>query len=163
MNIQLSFYWSVNGTERAPRSDLARLPAISSFRTLFVGIHTTKRKSCTGVHESHSTTAVQRLSSVAVCHLVSTPLSISKLISSNAKKVKYMNIILNTVSRSIHTKQRIESVLTNLHNDISFVVYKCKKGVLSKVLPHWEVFFRNLPNYQMLVVSQLCPQCQLST
>ena len=29
-----------------------------------------------------------------------------------------MNIKLNTVSRRIHTKQRIESVLTNLHNDI---------------------------------------------
>ena len=29
-----------------------------------------------------------------------------------------MNIKLNTVSRSIHTKQRIESVSTNLHNDI---------------------------------------------
>ena len=38
MNIQSSFYRSVNGIERAPRSNLARLPAISSFWTLFVGI-----------------------------------------------------------------------------------------------------------------------------
>ena len=88
MNVQSSFYRLVNGIEQAPRSNLARLPAISSFWTLFVGIHATKRKSCTGVHEGHSTAAVQRLSSVAVCHLVSTPLNISKLISDNAKKVK---------------------------------------------------------------------------
>ena len=67
MNIQSSFYRSVNDIERAPRSNLARLPAISSFWTLFVGIHATERKSCTGVHEGHSTAAVQRLSSV--CHL----------------------------------------------------------------------------------------------
>ena len=53
-----------------------------------MGIHATERKSCTGVHEGHSNAAVQRLSSVAVCHLVSTPLNISKLISNNAKKVK---------------------------------------------------------------------------
>ena len=81
-----------------------------------MGIHATKRKLCTGVHEGPSTTAVQRFSSVAVCHLVSTlasypghvgggksalfppptwpgyeamstPLNISKL-SGNAKKVK---------------------------------------------------------------------------
>ena len=47
----------LNGIERAPRSNLARLPAISSFWTLFVGIYATKRKSCTGV-PCHSTTAV---------------------------------------------------------------------------------------------------------
>ena len=88
MNIQSSFYRSVNDIERALRSSLARLPAISSFWTIFVGIHATERKSCTGVHEGHSTAAVQRLSSVAVCHLVSTPLNISKLISGNAIKVK---------------------------------------------------------------------------
>ena len=106
MNIQSSFYRSVNDIERAPRSNLARLPAISSFWTLFVGIHATERKSCTGVHEGHSTAAVQRPPSVAVCHLMSTPLNISKLISGNAKKVKK----LNTVSRSTHTKERIVSI-----------------------------------------------------
>ena len=88
VNIQSSFYRSVNNIEQALHSNLARLPAISSFWTLFVGIHATERKSCTGVHEGHSTVAVQRLLSVAVCHLVSTPLNISKLISGNAKKVK---------------------------------------------------------------------------
>ena len=56
--------------------------------------YATERKSCTGVHEGHSTTAVQNLESVAVCHLVSTPFNISKLISGNAKKV---NNKLNTV------------------------------------------------------------------
>ena len=114
MNIQSSFYHDI---ERATRSNLARLPVISSFWTLFLGIHATERKSCTCVHEVHSTTAVQRLSSVAVCHLVSTLLNIS---SGNAKKV---NIKLNTVSRSIHTKQRIESVSTNLRNDISYILF----------------------------------------
>ena len=49
MNVQSSFYRSVNGIERVPRSNLARLPAITSFWTLFVGIHATERKSCTGV------------------------------------------------------------------------------------------------------------------
>ena len=49
MNIQSSFYRSVNGIERAPRSNLARLPAISRVWTLFVGIYATERKSCTGV------------------------------------------------------------------------------------------------------------------
>ena len=50
VNVQSSFYRSVNGIEQAPRSNLARLPAISySFWTLFVGIYTTERKSCTGV------------------------------------------------------------------------------------------------------------------
>ena len=91
VNIQMSsFYRLVNDMERVLRSNLARLPSISSFWTLFVrvGIHATERKSCTGVHEVHSTAAVERLSSVAVCHLVSTPLNISKLISGNAKKVK---------------------------------------------------------------------------
>ena len=87
MNIQSSFYRSVNDIERAPHSNLARFSAISSFWTLFVGIHATERKSCTGVHEGHSTAAVQGLSSVTVCHLVSTPLNIPKL-SGNAKKVK---------------------------------------------------------------------------
>ena len=62
-----------------------------------------ERKSCTGVHEGHSTTAVQRLSSVAVCHLVSTPLNIS---SGNAKKV---NIKLNTVSKE-HTHKAKDRV-----------------------------------------------------
>ena len=87
MNIQSSCYRSVNDIEQAPRSNLARLPAISSFWTLFVGTHATERKSCTGVHDGHSTAAVQRLSSIAVRHLVSTPLNMSKL-SGNAKKVK---------------------------------------------------------------------------
>ena len=49
MNIQSSLYWLVNGIERAPRSNLARLSAISSFWTLFVEIYATKRKSCTVV------------------------------------------------------------------------------------------------------------------
>ena len=49
MNVQLSFYQSVNGIE------LARLPAISSFWTLFVGIYTTERKSCTGIPCSAAT------------------------------------------------------------------------------------------------------------
>ena len=77
MNVQSSFYRSVNSTEQAPRSNLARLQAISSFWTPFVGIYAgisvslrsnlarlqaissfwtpfvgiyaTKRKSCTGV------------------------------------------------------------------------------------------------------------------
>ena len=44
MNIQPSFYRSVNGIERAPRSNLARLPAISSFWTLFVGILRYRKK-----------------------------------------------------------------------------------------------------------------------
>ena len=64
VNIQSSFYRSVNDIERAPRCNLARLPAISSFWILLVRIHATERKSYTGVHESHSTAAVQRLSSV---------------------------------------------------------------------------------------------------
>ena len=68
VNNQSSFYRSVNDIERVPRSNLARLLAISSLWTLFVGIHATERKSCTGVHEGHSTAAVQRLSSVAVFH-----------------------------------------------------------------------------------------------
>ena len=49
VNIQSSFYRLVNGIERAPRSNLARLPAIRSFWTLFVGGYVTERKSCTGV------------------------------------------------------------------------------------------------------------------
>ena len=79
MNIQSSFYQSVNDID-------INVIYISSFWTLFVGIHATERKSCTGVHEGHSTAAVQRLSSVTVCHLVSTPLNILK--SGNAKKMK---------------------------------------------------------------------------
>ena len=58
-------------------------------------------------------------SSVSVCHLVSIRLNISSGNAANAK----VNIKLNTVqSRSIHTKQRIESVSTNLHND-TFATY----------------------------------------
>ena len=55
MNIQSSFYRSVNDIERAPRSNLA-------------GFTLPKESHGTGVHEGHSTAAVERLSSVAVCH-----------------------------------------------------------------------------------------------
>ena len=61
-----SFYRSVNGIERA------LLPAISSFWTQFVG--EPKESHALVIHEGHSTAAVQRLSGITVCHLVSIPL-----------------------------------------------------------------------------------------
>ena len=64
-----SFYRSVNGIERALLSNLARLPAISSFWTQFVG--EPKESHALVIHEGHSTAAVQRLSGITVCHLVS--------------------------------------------------------------------------------------------
>ena len=44
-------------------------------------------------HEGHSTAAVQRFSGIAVCHMVSTPQYI-EINSGNAKKVKYMHLLL---------------------------------------------------------------------
>ena len=76
MNIQSSFDRSVNGIERAPRSNLARLPAISAVSGLYLWGFTLPKESHALFHEGHSTAAVQRLSGIAVCHLVSTPLSI---------------------------------------------------------------------------------------
>ena len=58
VNIPSSFYRSVNGTERAPRNNLARFPAISSFWTLFVGIYATESSHALVFHEGHSTAAV---------------------------------------------------------------------------------------------------------
>ena len=47
--VKLLSVGKINGIEQALRSNLARLPAISSFWILFVGIYATERKSCNGI------------------------------------------------------------------------------------------------------------------
>ena len=69
MNVQSSFYRSVNGIERAPRSNLAQLPVISAVSGLHLWGFTLPKESHALFHEGHSTAAVQRLSGIAVCHL----------------------------------------------------------------------------------------------
>ena len=55
MNVQSSFYRSVNGIERAPRSNLARLPAISAVSGLHLWGFTLPKESHALFHEGHST------------------------------------------------------------------------------------------------------------
>ena len=93
MNIQSSFYRSVNGIERAPCSNLARLPAISSFWTLFVGIYATKRKSCTGVSTSFFPCILQLFNQFAI--------------NSVFPKASTMNLLM-------HTKQLTIELLTSV-------------------------------------------------
>ena len=56
---------------------------------------------------------------------------------------------MNTVRRSIHTKQRIESVSTNLHNDI----YICYSLILYLVISFLHII------HCMFVVARHCFNC----
>ena len=139
MNIQSSFHQSVNGIERAPRSNLARLPLRrSAISGLYLWGFTLPK-------ESHALVFMKviqpllfkRLLSVAVCHLVSTPLSISKLISKAESEIK--------------SQYRLACTMTFLS-----LYIKCKRGCcqsVSSLLPQ----FAQLPFCQMLVASRLCP------
>ena len=95
--MQSSFYRSVNGIERALLSNLARLPAISSFWTQFVG--EPKASHALVIHEGHLTAAVQRLSGIAVCHLVSTPL-VAMQVNAFATSIIFNNFI--PIYHSLH-------------------------------------------------------------
>ena len=81
----------VNGIERALRSNLAWIPAMSSFWTLFVEIYATERKSYTGVPwRPFNRCCSETLGYCSLSHSVY-PTQYIKINSGNAKKVHEVN------------------------------------------------------------------------